>query len=128
MLRILHLEDCELDQELIYQALVHQGIECEARWAKSGDQFAKMLADAPVDLVLCDSSGPGIDGTAALALTRQVRPEAVFVFVTGQCKEAIADGLARLGADGIVQKDRLTELAQVLHAILKRAGRRDKPN
>ena len=123
MLRILHLEDCELDRELVGQAMVAQGLGCEIRWAKSGDEFAKMLAAAPVDLVLCDSSGPGIDGGAALALVRQLQPEAVFVFVTGQCKEAIARGLALSGADGIVRKDHLAEMVGVLPRAFERRGR-----
>jgi len=124
MLRILHLEDCELDRELIEMAMVNQRIEGEIRWAKTVDELAKMLADTPVELVLCDSSGPGIDGGAALALTRQLQPEAVFVFVTGQCKEAIADGLANSGADGLVRKDKLVEMAQVLQRAFERKGRR----
>lgn len=121
---ILHLEDSESDRELIGRAMLNQGIECEVHWAKSNEEFAKMLADDPVDLVLCDSSGHGVDGGTALALVRQMQPDAVFVFVTGRCNGSLAEGLAFWGSDGIVRKDNLAEMAQVLPRAFKRKGRR----
>src|SRR5882672_5118832 len=90
-LRILHLEDCELDKELIDRALASQGIRGERHWTQTGGEFATALAESSFDLVLCDSGGPGFNGMDALALTRQLQPGAAFIFVTGQCKEAIAE-------------------------------------
>jgi CheY-like chemotaxis protein len=124
MLRILHLEDCLTDRELIRQTLVKQCIRCELRWVTLRDDFARVLADVPLDLVLSDGGGLDFDGKEALALVRQMQPEAVFVFVTGQCKEVIAGSLTDSGADGIVRKDNLTELSEVLPAAFERRGRR----
>ena len=104
-----------------------EGIEGEIHCAKSGEDFARILAEVPVDLVLCDSGGARFHGREALALVRQLRPEAVFVFVTGQCKEAVAESLAISGADGIVRKDHLAEMAQVLPRAFERQGRALRP-
>jgi CheY-like chemotaxis protein len=123
MLRILHLDDSDPDRELICRAMVAQGIKAEVHGAKSGEDFARILADVPVDLVLCDSGGPRFHGREALALVRQLQPDAVFVFVTGQCKGAIAESLAASGADGIVRKDYLAEMAEVLPRAFERQGR-----
>src|SRR5688572_20631320 len=77
MLRILHLDDSDPDRELICRAMVAQGIKAEVHCAKSAEDFARILADVPVDLVLCDSGGTMFHGREALALVRQLQPEAV---------------------------------------------------
>jgi len=123
VLRILHLEDCELDKELIDRAMASQGIHGETHWKQTGREFATALAESSFDVVLCDSGGPSFNGMDALALTRQLQPGAAFIFVTGQCKEAIAEDLAMSGADAVVQKDALAELAQVLPRAFERRGR-----
>lgn len=123
-LRILHLEDCELDKELIDRALAAHGIHGQSHWTQTGGAFATALADGCFDVVLCDSGGPGFNGIDALALTRQLQPEAAFIFVTGQCKESVAKNLAMSGADGVVCKNALAELAQVLPLAFERRGRR----
>ena|SRR5688572_3356993 len=122
MLRILHLEDNALDRELIEHAMAAHGIKGETHWVNSRKTFVSILADVPVDLVLCDSGAPGFDGDEALVLVRQLQPEAVFVFVTGRCNEDIAKNLSLSGADGIVRKDKLAEMVHVLPRAFERQG------
>ena len=65
MLRVLHLEDSELDRELIRAALNEQGIEHESHWATTKALFTAVIDKLAVDVVLCDSGGPGFDGKEA---------------------------------------------------------------
>src|ERR1044071_357379 len=93
MLRVLHLEDSELDRELIRRALNEQGIEHESHWATTKALFVAVLDKMPIDVVLCDSGGPGFDGKEALALVRSRQPRAVFIYVTGHTEGAVFDTL-----------------------------------
>ena len=123
-MRILHLEDCELDRELVDLTLEHQGIERTSYWAKTGEEFAALLNDKQVDLILCDGTGPGFEGTQALTLARQLQPAAAFVYVTGHTAGPVLEALAQSGADGVVSKAKLKELAEVLPRAFERKGRR----
>jgi DNA-binding NarL/FixJ family response regulator len=123
MLRVLHLEDCEHDRELIRAALNDQGIEHESHWATTKALFTAVLDKMAVDVVLCDSGGPGFDGKEALALVRSRQPQAVFIYVTGHSKGAVFDALNRSGADGAVSKTNLPVVAETIVRALKARGR-----
>lgn len=119
MLRVLHLEDSELDRELIRAALNEQGIEHESHWATTKALFVAVLDKFPVDIVLCDSGGPGFDGKEALALVRCRQPQAVFIYVTGHTKGAVFDGMKTSGADGAVSKSNLRIVGETITGALK---------
>jgi CheY-like chemotaxis protein len=123
MLRILHLEDNSLDHELIASALEEHGIHGEVFWAKTGEEFTTILGGHEVDLVLCDNGGPDFDGKEALALVRRLQPNATFVYVTGYVGPVLEE-LKQWGADGVVSKVKLAELALVVPLAFERRGRK----
>ena len=123
MLRVLHLEDSELDRELIRVALNEQGIEHESHWATTKALFTAVLEKMAVDVVLCDSGGPGFDGKEAVALVRSRQPNAVFIYVTGHTKGPVFDAFKESGADGAVSKSHLPAVGETIVRALKSRGR-----
>ena len=122
MLRILHLEDSEADTELIRAALNGQGVEYESHWAPTKALFVAILDRVPVDVVLCDSGGPGFDGKEALALVRSRQPQAVFIFVTGHTGGPVFDALKKSGADGVVSKSDFPLVGQTIARAFRAGG------
>lgn len=116
MLHILHLEDSGTDHDLIKLVLEGQGVEHELHWAQNRAMFVNILERIPVDVVLCDSAGPGFVGKEVLALVRSQEPNAVFIFLTGHTGGPVWHALERSGADGVLSKD---EFPMVWEAIAR---------
>jgi DNA-binding NarL/FixJ family response regulator len=71
------------------------------------------------DVILCDSSLPGFDGKAALAMAQAKCPEAPFLFVSGHFLAARMDGLTPAGAKAVISKSDLKSLVDAMLAALK---------
>lgn len=127
--RILHLEDSPLDAELVEAHLVRSGLACEVHSVATRDAYASALAEGGFDLVLADYAVPGFDGLAALALARELVPDAPFIFLSGTLGEEEAVDAVKRGATDYVVKQRLARLpvavARALAEARARAGQRD---
>src|SRR5207247_2840563 len=66
-LRILHLEDSELDHELTLAHLARGGLRCMARRVDSEGEFLAALAE-DWDAIISDYNLPGFSGLVALDL------------------------------------------------------------
>ena len=120
MLRILYLEDSEKDVELVRDVLS----EYELHWASSKALFVTLLDKHPIDVVLCDSGGPGFDGKEAFALVRSLQPQAVFIFVTGHSDGPVFDALNQSGADAVLSKNHLSLIGETIARVFS-ARKRD---
>jgi signal transduction histidine kinase len=78
---ILLLEDSDAAAERILAVLAQDGPACQVRRARTGEAFASVLAEGPVDLVLAGGSPPGVDTPALLEASRSVRPGVPVVVV-----------------------------------------------
>jgi CheY-like chemotaxis protein len=116
-LRILHLEDSLEDSELVQFALAENGVEHEMNAVGTKARFLAALESGRFDVILSDSSVPGFDGKAALALTRTWFPETPFIFVSGHepDDEALA-ALKEAGATDFVSKSKMHLLAKAVLA------------
>ena len=65
--RVLHLEDSELDHELMLAHLARGGLDAETRRVESEGEFREAL-DEPWDVVVSDYNLPGFSGLVALEL------------------------------------------------------------
>ena len=90
IVRILHLEDNRLDQELAEALLKKSGIDCEITTVQTRIEFVQSLQKDAWDLILADYSLPSFDGLAALTIAHQLCPDIPFIFVTGVMGEDIA--------------------------------------
>src|SRR5262245_27743812 len=61
-LRILHVEDSDLDAELVSEALAQDEVTCEIRRATNRAEFESALAANLPDIILSDYAVPGFDG------------------------------------------------------------------
>ena len=120
-LRILHLDDNLDDAGLVQQALKNDGLECEVEVITSSVNYLKALDAGEYDLVLSDSGIPGIDALGALQLALQHKPEAPFVFVSGQFgPESGIDKLRAAGAADCLLKTDIMSVGKTIRRVLQR--------
>jgi len=106
-LRVLLVEDCEADADLILRELCAGGYEPTADRVDTPDDLAAALTH-DWDLVLCDCIMPSFSGAEAVAQIRAHEPSLPVIVVSGHTTAA-GDAL-RAGADGFVSKRRLSSL------------------
>ena len=115
---ILLLEDDDLDAELLCAALNDAGLAFDVRRATDESSYVEILRAHPVELILSDFSLPAYDGMKALAVARQLAPEAPFIFVSGAIGEERAIETMRNGATDYVLKSRLFRLVPAVRRAL----------
>ena len=122
--RILILEDDLHDRQLLEETLLNEGLSCQIVHARTKEEFQVALEKSEFDLIISDFGIPSYSGIAALALSRQVQPDAPFIFVSGTIGEERAVESLKLGATDYVLKDRLGRLGQAVERALREAQER----
>ena len=127
-LRLLHLEDSELDHELTLAHLRRGGLVVEARRIDSEAEFLLALRER-WDVIISDYNLPGFSGLVALDLLMARDLDIPFVLVSGEIGEDTAVEAMRNGASDYLLKNNLARLVPaVMHAIeaseTRRAHRR----
>jgi two-component system sensor histidine kinase UhpB len=128
-LKILLVEDSELDAELQIRELRRSGVSFEMRRVQTEADFVNQVIGYGPDLIVSDYSIPGFGGLRALEIARERAPDLPFVFVSGALGEDKAVELLKRGATDYVLKTNLARLASALtraieEAEAKRARRR----
>ncbi|TAJ15051.1 MAG: GGDEF domain-containing response regulator [Planctomycetota bacterium] len=95
----------------------------EPSWLRVQDEAAlrNAFASATWDVVLIDHAMPGFDGSAALAIVREVAPQAIPIVVSGSIGEELAVDAIRHGASDYILKDRLLRLPAAIRRELTQA-------
>ena len=119
--RILLLEDSDLDAELVGELIARAGLPHTVTRAMSRDEFLAEINPPRHDLILADYVLPSFDGLSALALAREHCPEVPFVFVSGTLGEDLAVEALKHGATDYVTKHRLDRLPLAIVRALKEA-------
>lgn len=123
-LRILQLEDNQVDAELITATLEAAGIPSKATRVETKQAFLSALKTGKFDLILADYSIPGFDGMTALALARQQSPHIPFLFVSATIGEELAIDAMHQGATDYVLKQRLGRLVPSVQRALRETAER----
>ncbi len=111
-LRILHLEDSELDHELVSMALGSDlGRDFTIQRVEDEEGFLGALRDSPPHIVLSDYALPGYDGLSAFHAAHTLEPNLPFIIVTGAMGEEVAVDTLRQGVTDYILKARLERLA-----------------
>ena len=127
MARVLHLEDSDLDAELVKDRLERSGLAVTIELACTRRDFTARLQSQPYDLILSDYQLPAFTGLAALELARTHQPDTPFVFVSGTMGEEFAIETLKQGATDYVLKQNLARLpAAVERAIADAHARRER--
>lgn len=125
--RLLFVEDSELDAELICHAMRRGGLELQVERVTDAAALREALERGGYDLILSDYQLPGFDGLEALRLARDVSPETPFIFVSGVLGEERAVETLQEGAVDYVLKQRLTRLpSAVMRALDEARERRER--
>ena len=121
---ILHLEDSDLDAELVHAWLAKGELAVEIDRASDRASFVDQLTARPHDVILADYSLPDFDGLAALEIARRETPETPFIFVSGRLGEEVAIETLKSGATDYVLKQRLERLNPAVTRALSEARER----
>jgi len=123
-LRVLHLEDSEIDHELAMAHLRRDGREVQTLRVESEAGFRAALEE-DWDAILSDYNLPGFSGVAALEILNRSGRLLPFIIVSGEIGEETAVQAMRNGASDYLLKSNLARLSPALeHAIEANETRR----
>ena len=120
-LKILLVEDAEVDAQLQFRELKRSGLSFEARRVQTESDFLVQLSEYRPDIVVSDYSIPGFGGMRVLEIAKERVPDLPFVFVSGAMGEDKAVELLRHGATDYVLKSNLSRLALALTRAIEEA-------
>lgn len=123
--RILLLEDSDLDAELIERELGRGGLEYVLRRERCGGGFERALREFSPRVILSDYRLPDYDGAQALERARQVCPEVPVILISGAVGEEKTVELLKGGATDFVLKDRLGRLGSAVRRALREVSERE---
>ncbi len=114
-LNVLHLEDSELDHELVVMHLDGE-LPWQLRVRRVEDEagFLAALDSDPPHLILSDYALPSYDGLSAYRAASARLPEVPFIIVTGALGEEVAVDTLRQGVTDYILKQRLDRLAPTI--------------
>lgn len=125
-LRVLHIEDSELDHELALAHLRRGGLTVHTRRVESEAAFREALDD-DWDVILSDYNLPGFSGLTALQILKDSGRLVPFILLSGEIGEDLAVAAMRTGASDYLLKNNLARLVPAMeHAIEANETRLDK--
>ncbi len=124
-LRILSLEDSELDAELIERELRQGGIEFVSRRVLTRADFEQGIAEFQPEIILADYNLPTFDGAQALAIAKERCVDVPVIVISGHVGEETAVELLKNGATDFVLKRRLTRLVPTVRRALREVAERN---
>lgn len=117
LLRVLHIEDSELDHQLICAQLRRAGLKVDMVRTDSLTEIKAALTE-PWDAVISDYNLPGFSGLHVLDMLKASGHLLPFILVSGEIGEDTAVAAMRTGASDYLLKKDLARLAPaLLHAI-----------
>ncbi|MCF7858324.1 MAG: PAS domain S-box protein [Candidatus Cloacimonetes bacterium] len=118
-LKILMLEDNQLDAEMIKAELKDQKFDCVCKVVASKRDFIKSITEFKPDLILSDYNLPQFTGFEALEIAKETIPLTPFIIVTGALSEETAADSIIKGVWDYVVKDRLVRLGSAINHSLR---------
>lgn len=125
-LRILHLEDNDLDAAYVRKLVSTEWPQCQITRVGTRFAFTGELQLRHYDLILSDFTLDSFDGFEALALAQQRVPDTPFILLSGTVGEDRAIAAIRAGARDYVLKDQMQRLNVAIHRALKENEEREK--
>ena len=117
-LKILILEDVELDAELMEYEIRREGIDFVTRRVETEDGFLQELENFNPDVILVDHSLPHFDGITALEIVKNKIPDTPFIFVSGKIGDEFAVDVLKKGATDYVFKNNMSKLVPAIQRAL----------
>jgi signal transduction histidine kinase len=127
-LRVLHVEDNQLDAELAAEALRAGGFAASVVLVQTEGDFREQLRSRPPDIVIADYSLPHWNGLEVLEVLRRESPEIPLILVSGSLKDVTAVECIKAGATDYVSKDGLARLPETIRRALREKQERSWRN
>lgn len=125
-LRILLLEDSDIDAELLIHELNKRNVFFVSQRVMTRADFTRAIADFKPELILADYRLPGFDGGQALVIAKECCPDVPVIIVSGAVGEEKAVELLKDGATDFVLKDRMSgRLVPAIHRAMREVAERD---
>jgi signal transduction histidine kinase len=118
VLRIVHVEDSDVDHEIVVAHLRHGGLQVRVTRVLDEAGFRDALSATP-DVVLSDYNLPGFSGLQALDILLDTDPLVPFLLISGEIGEDMAVDAMRRGASDYLLKDNLKRLVPALEQALQ---------
>jgi two-component system cell cycle sensor histidine kinase/response regulator CckA len=109
-LRVLIVEDSELDAALMVRQLKSSGYDVITKRVETKQTFLSALESEPWDAILCDYRMPDFDGMTALELFKEQNLDIPFIMVSATMSEDLIVEALRAGAHDYVMKAHLNRL------------------
>jgi signal transduction histidine kinase len=118
-LRVLHLEDSDLDHQLTLAHMKRGGLDIDAVRIESEAEFRAAIEPGQRwHVILSDYNLPGFSGLAALEILKNSGRMLPFILLSGEIGEDVAVEAMRNGASDYLLKNNLNRLVPaMLHAV-----------
>jgi signal transduction histidine kinase len=117
-LRVLHVEDNDLDAELVVQALRKGGFSPSVVVVQTAASFEQEVHSHPPDVVLADYNLPQWEGMETVEVLRREGLDVPVILVSGALGDITAVECIKRGATDYVLKDGLARLPEAIRRAL----------
>jgi signal transduction histidine kinase len=118
-LRVLHVEDNDLDAELVAQAMRKGGFSISVAVVQAEAEFERQLRLHLPDIVLADYNLPQWEGTETVEVLRREGLDIPVILVSGALGDITAVECIKRGATDYVLKDGLARLPEAIRRALE---------
>jgi signal transduction histidine kinase len=118
-LRVLHVEDDEIDAELVARALQNGGLSISVVVVQTKAEFERHLHSHKPDVVLADYKLPQWKGIESLDILRSEGLDIPLILVSGALGDVTAVECIKRGATDYVLKDGLVRLPEAVRRALQ---------
>ena len=121
-IRVLYIDDYELDRELVKDALEKEHGGFEVTEAPDKQVFMEVLKTCEFDVVLSDFNIAGFEGLQVLDAVHRFNPDLPVIIVTGTGSEEIAVMALKQGAaDYVIKRAKhILKLPQTIFAVMEK--------
>ncbi len=113
-LQILHLEDSQLDAQLIQLELQESGLLPAIQICTNKTQFLNAMSSGNFDLILSDNGLIDLTGKEAFNLAKKTYPNIPFIFISGRGKKEDVITYLNTGATDYISKEQLWKLPSII--------------
>ncbi|MFA5262575.1 MAG: ATP-binding protein [Opitutaceae bacterium] len=123
-LRVLLVEDSDLDAQLILRQLTTAGYRIEPQRVECEAEFREALGKQNWDLIVCDYKLPSFNAPDALAIALASELDIPFIVVSGTISPEFAVEMMRQGAQDYLAKGDLSRFVPAIERELREAALR----
>ena len=117
-MRILHLEDSELDHDLVRRSLTRSGETFELQRVESLEGFREAVQTVQYEAILADYRLPGFTALDAWQVLQEQARQPPFLLLSGAIGESAAVAAIKLGISDYLAKEDVSKLAPVIRRAL----------